>query len=947
MDWLAMTLGGVRENTPWLCPSTTNEDAYWRHWCGEKGGECDKDGGWDWRITAVEDATHCSKLETSSNSIPADPKTLVEQLQDQEDSTAHRVMLIRRSLGALADWYGPASVEAISLARAIEATMDALFGPTLPKGTLTWSIPAAKSLQGSDREPVRFRVELLENGRWKAYSDEIEAALSLWLYSVYEQENPKKQRDVVKNRKPTKDDAWLRAKGTPVKQSLQLLGSYSECLHQHLRWWMPNGAVRVREVEQIEEATDDGTTIEVETHRIVGFMSGSSPSSPSRDQPQFYKVRPSPATASNDTTDYRGGNGEKAHVVLATESYSSLGTLFAQHMFSIFMRAAVKNMAGPIPGGVDICPTETGEASHDAAWHSFTLQNNQLSKMAQDIHSTGLGSLEEVYQCIIPPLSGEDRLPCVDAIIEWTRKYARPHEQRGHWKEAADVYLWHFRTARKYLQHEDIVAKATALLMECLNAVTDVLKIRKAQQLGQEDTQELEQVKSILDNELRNADVDIVTRLLKLYKVQGRSWGCSFIENTNPLTGEDKTLKFTGLHWMAHKEDWHLASHLNQGAVGIDEKDILDWTPLHYAAAKPCPRALSTLLKYRANVNGQDAHGRTPLHYACRHGDASVMQSLLRGGAKINTQDIGGMAPIHYAAMHGSSSVLESLIEAGADINFVDNLGCTALLWAISKGHTNIVRRLWRDSKTGLRNHNGRTGLHLAAIADVDEASKRDDVVRVLLEELLEKGAAIIESKDRFGRTPLHLSARSGHEAVVELLLDRGATIDVKDGEERTPLHWAANSGHKAVVELLLDWGATIDMKDSWEWTPLYWAAKRGHEAVVKLLLDRGATINAKDGDELTPLHLAANSGHKAVVELLLDRGATIDAKDGDELTPLHLAADSGHKAVVELLLDRGATIDAKDGDELTPLHRAADSGHKAVVKLLLDRGATTTALGC
>ena len=352
MDWLAMTLGGDRENIPWLCPSTTNGDPYWRPWRGQRGNKCDegdKDGGWDWRIAAVEDAKRCSKLETSSNSVPPDPETLLEQLQDQEESTAHRVMLIRRSLGALADWHGPASAEAISLARAIEATMEALFGPTLPKGTLTWSMPAFKSLHGSDREPVRCRVERLENGSWKAYSDEIDAALSLWLYSVYEQENPRDhanlkdaeeeegRRNKVKYRKPTKDDAWLRAKETPVKQSLQLLGSYSERLHQHLRWWMPDGAVRVREVEEIEKATDDGTTIEVETHRIVGFMSGLSPGSLSGGQRQFYKVRASSLTPDKDVTNRRGEDGEKTHVVLATESYSSLGTLFAQHMFSIFM----------------------------------------------------------------------------------------------------------------------------------------------------------------------------------------------------------------------------------------------------------------------------------------------------------------------------------------------------------------------------------------------------------------------------------------------------------------------------------------------------------------------------------------------------------------------------------------------------------------------------------
>jgi hypothetical protein len=68
------------------------------------------------------------------------------------------------------------------------------------KGTFTWSIPAFKSSKGTDHEAAKFRVELLENGngnwKWKAYSGEIEAALSLSLYSVFELENPK---DVKEN----------------------------------------------------------------------------------------------------------------------------------------------------------------------------------------------------------------------------------------------------------------------------------------------------------------------------------------------------------------------------------------------------------------------------------------------------------------------------------------------------------------------------------------------------------------------------------------------------------------------------------------------------------------------------------------------------------------------------------------------------------------------------
>lgn len=44
---------------------------------------------------------------------------------------------------------------------------------------------------------------------------------------------------------------------------------------------------------------------------------------------------------------------------------------------------------------------------------------------------------------------------------------------------------------------------------------------------------------------------------------------------------------------------------------------------------------------------------------------------------------------------------------------------------------------------------------------------------------LLENGAAI-EAKTRDGLTPLHCAARSGHEQVVDMLLEKGAPISSK-----------------------------------------------------------------------------------------------------------------------------------------------------------------------
>ena len=231
------------------------------------------------------------------------------------------------------------------------------------------------------------------------------------------------------------------------------------------------------------------------------------------------------------------------------------------------------------------------------------------------------------------------------------------------------------------------------------------------------------------------------------------------------------------------------------------------------------------------------------------------------------------------------------------------------------------------------RGSSRRRALHWAA------RSGHEAVVRLLLE----KGARV-DAKDGLGSTALHLAARSGHEAVVRLLLEKGARVDAKAEDGSTALHQAARSGHEAVVRLLLEKGARVDAKDGLGSTALHRAAESGHEAVARLLLEKGARVDAKAEDASTALHWAAHSGHEVVVRLLLEKGARVDEKDEDGSTALHLAARSRHEVLVRLLLEKGARVDEKDEDGSTALHRAAESGHEAVVRLLLEKGARVDA---
>ena len=86
-------------------------------------------------------------------------------------------------------------------------------------------------------------------------------------------------------------------------------------------------------------------------------------------------------------------------------------------------------------------------------------------------------------------------------------------------------------------------------------------------------------------------------------------------------------------------------------------------------------------------------------------------------------------------------------------------------------------------------------------------------------EDLIKMGANV-NSKDKYGRTPLHRAACFG-DSTIELLIKYGANIDSQTNTGVTPLMEACLTGNLKAVKILLAHGANYSLKD-----------KSGHDAL-------------------------------------------------------------------------------------------------------------------
>ena len=98
------------------------------------------------------------------------------------------------------------------------------------------------------------------------------------------------------------------------------------------------------------------------------------------------------------------------------------------------------------------------------------------------------------------------------------------------------------------------------------------------------------------------------------------------------------------------------------------------------------------------------------------------------------------------------------------------------------------------------------------------------------------------------GRLPIHGAAAVGNHALLRIFLMAGADPNARNATGETPLHLSARHGHLAVIRELIHHGARINEQTRYTHaTPLMYAAELGRKPVIRMLLASGAKKSSKD----------------------------------------------------------------------------------------------------
>ncbi|KAF5577580.1 ankyrin repeat [Fusarium pseudocircinatum] len=956
LDWFVLSLTNP-SSAPWLPEVTKSERAWeysqiwkdvkmrsghlWKklmpdlHNAEAKKTEHPKDANSEpafglWKIDSGADGNiqdlHAQAIEEAD----VRPDSASQKKRFQEVSglpNANSILLLRRHLGELGNWKSPAISEALALAKAIETTMNT-FAPflkdTVKEGhNFTWTMKAKTKTDSSSpapRDTIGFNVKKTPDG-WTARADELDAALSLWLYSVSLEAS---QEGDSTSEFPSSDDLWVRGGKVQKRRCLQILGPSTPGLLRDLDWWMPNGlkGILAAEVQQnldpeegqgksfhymvqVERIASSGMrwphfdeskmTPSIEEHQATGcgpsgFSWKDLPSSKSEESEQITHWRWRPAEEIRGRTP----SGEAAiSCPLVVESQDSLERLYARDMFSSFVWALSSHFKPSCVGRTLKATIQSSNVTEMT--DTVSLRNEDLSSLAKAIAEQGLWAEHEAYLTFIPPLSATDNLPGVDAVIDLAVQAAIEPEKEQDWSRAQIPYDWLFNTTMLFSPTSYVYWKSIAILLRLHARITySEMRSFGSQRDDVYETQDLLKMRARIHSMLYDENQNIVNVRKSLEKMLNIHKELKLF----PFPAEIMSPSIWKL--LTSLDEWPLIKPnvFNSKVKRGDARDVFNFTELHHTM--------------RSNLLGdQFIYWRVFMRI---------------------TSD--------YMQMHAVDELIELFNEP--------DLLARTLFKSTDRSCRTVQETAAEWSEFIPENQSETTGI------DTNDERETQTAMKHFYEDrAIKKAKALIfqranvNAKGLDGFTPLHCAVRCGHAGLVDLLIQHGAEIRAPDVNGRTPMHLAAAENYSELLQKFLNHGSDLNTRDRAGRTPVHLAVMREATGSIEELIRLKADLVARESCGRTPLHIAALYNFGDCIDKLLGNeevasngGANV--KDDKGQTPLHLAALFNSCEAIKTLLppDLDGTVNVRDKEGQTPLHLAVMSEAFDAVDILMSKQA-------
>lgn len=218
-----------------------------------------------------------------------------------------------------------------------------------------------------------------------------------------------------------------------------------------------------------------------------------------------------------------------------------------------------------------------------------------------------------------------------------------------------------------------------------------------------------------------------------------------------------------------------------------------------------------------------------------------------------------------------------------------------------------------------------------------------DNAPLIDVKQLLEQGAHPDRAVDKGNRTVLHIAARQGQLAKVNLLLEYQANVGIKDDDGNLPFDYGAQgetNDHWLIASILLEkMFNKIDARDNKGWTVLNWALASGDYQRVSELLVNGVDVTLGSQDAFEIVEVLQD---QRMLDLLIKHydnrsGSFYDEHYDSRVEAFLRAALNGLVWVGQQLIDRGVDVNSVGVFSGTALLKATIYEQLDFVRLLMD----------